>query len=186
MTGPLESGFPSDAAKGRPKCGWLKFLDCPHCTICLAQELGLSRVPSMRHFAGIPPTRWTTEFCCGPCEFGGEALGIPTWCPPQAAEHSNSVLRAELQRPMGLQVRPRGQQARSPRTDPGVAPHLVGDGARAPDTRKVGVTPTKEEQSQTRLPRGPVARLHCMFNAVTRKPWVRGSQTGLGAGEKGR
>lgn len=70
---------------------------------------------------------------------------------------------------MGLQVRPRGQRARGPRTDPSVAPRLVGDGARALDTRKVGVTPTKEEQSQTRLPRGPVARLHCMFNAVTKK-----------------
>ena len=96
-------------------------------------------------------------------------MGIPTWCPPQAAEHSNSVLRAELQRPVGLQVRPRGQQGRGPRTDPSMAPRLVGDGARAPDTRKVGVTPTQQEQSQTLLPRGPVARLHCVFNAVTKK-----------------
>ena len=65
MAGPLESGFPSEEAKGRPKCGWQKVLDCPHCTIRLAQELGLSKVPSMRHLAGIPPTQWTTEGTIG-------------------------------------------------------------------------------------------------------------------------
>lgn len=50
------------------------------------------------------------------------------------------MLRAELQRPVGLRPCPRGQRGRGPGTDPSAAPCLVGDGARVLDPRKAGVS----------------------------------------------